>query len=161
MITVTLSPEWATLAEEIAVDVAGYLNSALDKAGEGIAANMRAAFENEGIRAGQDQWQQTSRIAASKRKNPPSAVDLMSGNYKTLVDTGALRDSIDGKAVRGNQGYVLVVGTDRDYAPLMQFGGPSSVDGVAITVPPRPFIDLTDEDLATLEAALEEGSLSG
>lgn len=80
-----------------------------------------------------------------------------SSGARPLIDTGALRDSINVLTLSGD---LLEVGTTLDRAPLLHFGGTTAAGSriPGATVPARPFVTLRPEDLdltfETIELAL-------
>lgn len=71
----------------------------------------------------------------------PKWLGLAYRNGKPLVDTGALRDSV-------NQNYdndTAIVGTNMVYAAIHHFGGMAGRNR-KVRIPARPFLILTNED---------------
>lgn len=71
----------------------------------------------------------------------PKWLGLQYRNGKPLVDTGALRDSV-------NQNYdndTAIVGTNMVYAAIHHFGGMAGRNR-KVRIPARPFLVLTNED---------------
>lgn len=71
----------------------------------------------------------------------PKWLGLQYRNGKPLVDTGALRDSV-------NQNYdndTAIVGTNMVYAAIHHFGGMAGRNR-KVRIPARPFLALTNDD---------------
>ena len=76
-----------------------------------------------------------------KQGGRPKWLGLKYRNGKPLVDTGALRDSV-------NQNYdndTAIVGTNMVYAAIHHFGGMAGRNR-KVAIPARPFLSLTSED---------------
>lgn len=93
------------------------------------------------------EWQQTSRIAAIKRKNKPSWSAIKERTYQTAIDTGATLDSIGDKIVSQKTNVVKgIVSAGTKYSQRIQEGGVYE----GSPVPPRPiiFAAVSDADYA-------------
>ena len=91
----------------------------LDRLAPKLSEAIKSTFDSSGARGGHDAWQVTS-------------------NPTPLVKTGHLRNSIEGHIDFSSDGYILVVGTDVDYAKKHNEG----LEGL----PQREFIFLTTDD---------------
>ena len=101
-----------------------------------------------------------------------SSVRVAQSGGQTLVDTARLRNSIHARADASG----FVVGTNVKYAATHQFGEPGrtirarrkkylrfqvggrwvSKKKVRITIPARPFLGLSDEDMREMKATVED-----
>lgn len=102
-----------------------------------LAGIMHDAVEENFKQEGRPQWK-------------PSKRAIRQGG-KTLQDTGSLAASI---SQRYNNNSVIV-GTNKKYAAIHQFGGKAG-RGRKVTIPPRPFLRLTDSDLQKIKDAITE-----
>ena len=145
----------------------GGLDKAMLKAGHHLA-NTEALMESigEALVSGT-----IKRFAAGKSPDgkdwQPSGRALAEGG-QTLVDTGALRNSIDYATSPGK----VVVGTNKEYARIHQFGGTikpkkgkflkfkgqngKDVFVEEVTLPPRPFIGVSREDLEEVKGTISD-----
>lgn len=102
-----------------------------------IAGIMHDAVEQNFEEEGRPKWKPSKR--ALKHKG------------KTLQDTGSLAVSIsmryDNKSAQ--------VGTNKKYAAIHQFGGKAG-RGRKVTIPARPFLKLTDNDLEEIKEAVKD-----
>ena len=93
-----------------------------------IAGIMHSAVEENFKQEGRPRWKPSKRV-------------LKQGG-QTLQDTGSLAASISSAYTENS----AVVGTNKEYAAIHQFGGKAG-RGRKVTIPARPFLKLTDEDL--------------
>lgn len=70
---------------------------------------------------------------------------------KTLQDTSSLATSIAMKYDNNS----AIVGTNKKYAAIHQFSGKAG-RGKKVTIPARPFLKLTDDDLEEIKKAINE-----
>ena len=117
---------------------------------EVLGADWEAAFQERiDSEGGETPWPPMS---ATRRRI--RAGSQTPGDFPLLRETGDLRASI----VSSFTGDTLAVGTDLPYASLLQFGGVtapgSAVPGA--TVPPRPFVFLTDQQVYDAIEMLQE-----
>lgn len=73
------------------------------------------------------------------------------GFGKTLVDTGALRNSIDSIATPNS----VMVGTNKEYARIHQLGGKAG-RGRKVNIPARPYIGVSKADMEEVKAILAD-----
>ncbi len=163
--------------ESVLSTVLNGAESGLQKAAGNQAQRIRAAFSEEGSRDsvaidadGNRQWEPTTDIALINRENPPEfeisvSPDptafgpdiLIVGEWETLVDTGALRDSIvAGQVKRAGDESDIEVGTDIPYAEGMDQGTTITVDGKTHDVPARPFMFMTDIEAGDTDRILDD-----
>jgi phage virion morphogenesis protein len=102
-----------------------------------ISEIMRDAVEENFEQEGRPKWKPSKR--AQKQGG------------KTLQDTGSLASSISMKFTRNT----AVVGTNKKYAAIHQFGGKAG-RGRKVTIPARPFLRLTNEDLEEIKTTILE-----
>lgn len=133
---------------------AGMRNGAI-AAGDIAAERVRATFDAEGQRDGMDPWVPTTATALRARRNPPAAG---SADWKTLIDTGALRASVTGQLVNDAPGFVEVEVAHRtSYGDVLDQGGSHDFGDGAKDIPARPFLDLVDPvDVDLLERAIDD-----
>jgi phage gpG-like protein len=129
------------------------IKEALESLGRRLSDRIRENFDLEGAREGHESWE--------VRKNPTP-----------LYDTGVLYNSIEGKVLESSGHYMLLVGTDVDYAEIHDNGGTVETDVVwaglegrsagisgwkhteysrTIKIPKREFLFLTKSDLETID----------
>ncbi len=88
---------------------------------------------------------ETMRFAVDRNfeeEGRPKWVPLRSREGKALRDTGALWDSINTAVTK----KTAQVGTNEEYAAVHQFGTNKAGRGKNITIPARPFLQLTKRD---------------
>lgn len=137
------------LADECVSEIRDYTARAMKEIGVTLAENIQDTFDFQGKRGGSPQWEPTSVIALRNRVNVPSEQEIQTGNFKTLIDTGTLQDSIEDSFDEST--LTLEVGSDLHYAKGMQEG--TSFKGHE--VPARPFVFLTDDDSDEIDDILE------
>lgn len=84
---------------------------------------------------------------------------VMKKNTKILTESGALR----GHIAYNVQGNTLTVGTgpaQSAYAAIHQFGGKAG-RGRKVTIPARPYLDITDADLVEVREMILEHVVGG
>lgn len=131
------------------------LKIALDAIAPELADRIRDTFDETGARGGRQQW--------VLRKNPTP-----------LIDTGELRNSIEGVVDEQGSKYVIVVGTDKEYARIHDEGGTTKTDVVYkgnvgggskwmhtgnfrdIKIPKREFMFMTTDDAMMVEDRMED-----
>jgi phage virion morphogenesis protein len=115
---------------------AGRTHQAMAEIGEALASSTIARFD---AGAGPDgtPWE------------PSQRAERESG--KTLVDTGRLRGSIGYEASPSQ----VSVGSNLVYSRIHQLGGKAG-RGRAVTLPARPYIGISEEDLQEARAILVE-----
>ena len=125
----------------------------------------------QGTRDGSRQsWEPTSRIALTMRKTYPQTGAKKTGkkgytqaqarflfSAPTLVDTGALRDSIQTLEMSlDTNPEIMFIGSPLPYAPLMGLGGKATLpDGKQIDVPARDFLFFTEMDFLQINSTFE------
>jgi phage virion morphogenesis protein len=102
-----------------------------------IADIMKDAVEENFEQEGRPRWKPSKRA--------------MKQGGKTLQDTGSLVTSISMRYDNNS----AVVGTNKKYAAIHQFGGKAG-RGKKVTIPARPFLKLTDGDLEEIKEAVKE-----
>lgn len=102
-----------------------------------LAGIMHDAVEENFQQEGRPKWKPSKRA--------------MKQGGKTLQDTGSLAASI---STRYNNNSA-VVGTNKKYAAIHQFGGKAG-RGRKVTIPARPFLKLTNDDLQEIKDAVKE-----
>lgn len=110
----------------------------LDALGAQIESQVRRRISEERADADGTPWPAWSIDYAATRR----------GGHALLVASGALIDSITHHV----NGSSVEIGTNLVYAAIHQFGGES----VGMPVPSRPFLGLSADNLADLEALLDE-----
>jgi phage virion morphogenesis protein len=115
----------------------------LNNIGNLLASEIGESFENERSPNGK-KWKalKASTINARKRKG--------SSSEKILQDSYQLSESFD-FSVRGN---TIIVGTDKEYAAIHQFGGKAGRNK-KVKIPARPFLPLKKKD-NTLLSKMED-----
>lgn len=102
-----------------------------------LAGIMHNAVEENFEQEGRPRWKPSKR--AQKQGG------------KTLQDTGSLVASISMQYDNDK----AVVGTNKVYAAIHQFGGKAG-RGRKVTIPERPYLKLTNEDLEDIKQAVKE-----
>ena len=145
-ISVTGADEAATAIRAVSDRIAGSLRPFFEVLGADWEAAFQERIDSEGAGLG---WAPMSAARARIRARSQTP-----GSFPLLRETGDLRASI----VSSFTGDTLAVGTDLPYASLLQFGGVtapgSAVPGA--TVPPRPFVFLTDQQVYDAIEMLQE-----
>lgn len=116
----------------------------LEGIGNILVTNTQRRFDKEESPKG-EKWKKSQRAILQ--------------NGKTLTDKGQLKKSIASQI----QGDTVIVGTNKEYARIHQFGGVikpkkgkylkfKNPDGTwslvkEVTMPPRPFIGISDDDI--------------
>jgi len=98
------------------------------------------------------------------RYAPGEGTDYIGGSYawvesirakeqsgKTLVDTALLSTSITYVATSTG----MSLGSNKVYAPIQHFGGEAGKDQ-SVTLPPRPYLVIQDEDYEEIQYAVEQ-----
>ena len=125
----------------------------MESIGEGLVSGTRQRFRDEEAPDGQ-KWSQSGRAAAS--------------GGQTLTDTARLRDSIDYAATPDK----VMVGSNLPYARIHQLGGvivPKKAKKLVftgrggkkvavdkVTIPARPYLGVSEEDLDDVKAAMTD-----
>jgi len=106
--------------EKELVDRLGYVGGRLKNI---LVTKQKEVFGGRGKRDGEGKlWRPTTPIALANRVNP--VMNPKSTGWFTLVDTGRLEDSIEGKSkAKKKEGLRIRVGTKLGYAATHQFGG--------------------------------------
>lgn len=132
-----------TSAVSRAADMLGESQNLAEDIGETLTASTRKRFKDEAAPGG-GSWKRSARAEAE--------------GGQTLTDTAALKNSIGYEA----SPTTVVVGTNREYAAIHQFGGeiePKSAPALRfqvggkwvstqkVTMPARPFIGINEEDM--------------
>lgn len=151
----------------LADDVRMGIGEGARDAGKLAVARVNANFAAEGAREDLEPWVPTTAIALLNRKNPvtPGPSGQM-GAWKTLEDTGALRESVSARVVLDSPDVIEVEVRHRTpYGDALDQGGTEVIDGAPREIPARPFLDLVDPlDLDDIENAIADAvgrALSG
>ncbi|MEJ5227210.1 phage virion morphogenesis protein [Thermodesulfovibrio sp.] len=102
-----------------------------------LASIMHNAVEENFEQEGRPRWKPSQRVKKQ--------------GGKTLQDTGSLAASITTRYDNDS----AVVGTNKVYAAIHQFGGKAG-RGRKVTIPERPYLKLTNEDLEDIKQAVKE-----
>jgi phage virion morphogenesis protein len=125
---------------------------ALKSIGEQLIESTRKRIERGGPGPAGERWAPNSPVTMALAK----ARGRKKFGPRPLIDSGILMDTI-AKAVSGN---TLVVGSNRfaeDWphgAAVFQFGSHRAGRGHKVTIPPRPFIGISDDDARDIVATI-------
>ncbi len=127
------------------------------------------AFDAQGQRGDQPQWDRTTLVAFASRETQagkPAAVvssEYHNGNWKTMHDTGTLRSSWRATAAQAGDVVTVEASPSAPYAPQVHAGGLATIDGRSVTLPPR-LVSLAETDADLMERAIADaivGALGG
>ncbi len=110
-----------------------------------IAGIMHNAVEENFAEQGRPRWKPLSDKTIAQRQKKgywPGAILQMRGQLAASISQHSDNDS-------------AIVGTNKIYAAIHQFGGKAG-RGRKVTIPARPFLKLTDEDLEDIKNAVKE-----
>lgn len=147
------------------------LHRAHDKSAQFMAKNIDISFENQGDRgAGSYKWDPTTRAAKQARKTYPKTTGKTGkkGLTKeqarylwrtddTLIDTGALRNSIAIEDELEERGLIkrTYSGAGKPYIRTHEEGGTITVKGKTYDVPERSSHFITDSEESEIENIFE------
>ena len=114
----------------------GDMSPVFDEIGSSIATSILDRFERQ---RGPDGEPWTPSLRAEQE------------NGQTLTDSAHLRQSITWNAT----GDGVEIGTNKVYAAIHQFGGQAGRRH-SVTLPPRPFLGLSDDDRDEIAAIIED-----
>lgn len=140
-----VSVKWNNLDKQLLnmADKITDTHNLLEGIGSMLVRNTEKRFQKEESPKG-DKWKKSQRAIQQ--------------NGKTLTNKGQLKDSISSQV----QGKTVQVGTNEKYARIHQFGGEikpknkkalsfktanNNVTAKKVTMPPRPFIGISDNDI--------------
>jgi phage virion morphogenesis protein len=110
-----------------------------------ISEKMRDAVEENFEQEGRPKWEplsETTKKIRQKKGTWPGSI---------LQDSGQLAASISAS----NSKTEAIVGTNKIYGPIQQFGGRAG-RGKKVKIPPRPFLKLTDNDIEEIKKIISE-----
>jgi len=155
----------------INADLQNKLEPVLISAGQRIRQEIKTVFsvKPQGKRDGEGEgWKRTSIMAMRLRKTFPRArgkrgADGLTEEQRryiysapTLVDTGALRDSINVTQVtRTAKSITVYIQDNKSYGGIHEKGGTTVINGRNIIIPKRSFLFLTNMDIKRIEAIIE------
>jgi phage virion morphogenesis protein len=161
-INVTMQDLGVTRRLKRLISKAGNKKPALQSIGEYMLLQTDKRFTDE-IDPEGNKWQAHSAITLAmawriagkkthtKRGKETKAFKRYQAGRKILTATHALRKSITYKANSDS----VIIGTNRVYAPIQQFGGKAG-RGRKVTIPPRVFLGLNAADKAEALKIIKE-----
>jgi len=160
----------------LVTDIAKELKAAVEKSMDGIEQYVPGAiqktFDTSGTRGGNVEWEQVPFGWIMRRKSFPGGPMNLKDyhaqggkltpdqesyyrNAKPLIDTGALRNSIQvmDRSMQGFKKARMVIGSPLEYAAQHDQGVPGEIRQ-------RPFNHLVDEDLRNVNGIVERAFAS-
>lgn len=108
-----------------------------------IAGDMKDAVAENFNQGGRPKWPALSPRTIARRRGGGVGA-------RPLIDTGGLQDNISSRYTSSS----AIVGANKTYAIIQHFGGKAG-RGRKVTIPARPFLKLTEGDLAGIRARIQ------
>lgn len=111
-----------------------------------IAGSMLDSVEENFEQQGRPKWKKLAPQTIERRRKK--------GHWpgKILQATGQLAASVNARSTANS----AIVGTNKEYAALHQFGGRTTIGGRSIFVPARPFLTIPDTDIEDISKMIAD-----
>jgi len=125
-----------------AVSLDGFFDT-MEEIGEDLLYSTRQRMIR-GVAPDGSQWTPLSAVTLAIRRGRGRS------GSKPLIDTGTLKTTLNYRVLPDG----IAIGTNRQGAHVHQFGTNRAGRGRKVTVPPRPFLGVSDEDTEAIERTI-------